>query len=530
MFLSCLALVVISSAAVAALPGHVHASGHDFNVDNGQYPLNTVEPYISDAKHPGHPFPDPPPFPPRPGRETIYSIFSRIVKAINYIDEVAALLNDSSVGVTFLAPSNKALHHPKKGKEQTQVSDERFGLRPLERTYDLGKILCRLEALDSERRRRFLEMLLRATLQYHILPRRLDVVALGDKTTHATHLTVHDALGGNPIRIRTEQKSIPPVLIINLYSHVVRPNLGASNGLIHVIDHPLFPPPSAFQELFMAPTHFSIFTSVIQRTGLTDALDFRYVPSDNESRTEGTPAVTVFAPTNKAFQSLPKDLQLFLFSPFGERVLRKLLQYHIVPDFVLHADHSFNHSSDQPSLISNRKMFDSDSEYAFQLDDEVRPGAGWIDLFKNNEIPQYNEQNTDINEGIEAHKHKKRKKPKHPKLPCPEPISLVDIILPTLYVDHPLHAHIGRFKVALPIPGDDHPYRVDTKFSVDGHKILVPDLVALNGAIHMIDVLLDPRGPRHDYETLTESHLACRRNEADIWESWQVWLRQWAGV
>ncbi len=42
--------------------------------------------------------------------------------------------------------------------------------------------------------------------------------------------------------------------------------------------------------------------------------------------------VTVFAPTNHAFQRLPKRLKFFLFSPFGERVLKKLLQYHIVPD------------------------------------------------------------------------------------------------------------------------------------------------------------------------------------------------------
>jgi len=42
--------------------------------------------------------------------------------------------------------------------------------------------------------------------------------------------------------------------------------------------------------------------------------------------------VTVFAPTNRAFEKLPRKLKLFLFSPFGERILQKLLRYHIVPD------------------------------------------------------------------------------------------------------------------------------------------------------------------------------------------------------
>ena len=56
-----------------------------------------------------------------------------------------------------------------------------------------------------------------------------------------------------------------------------------------------------------------------------------------DSTVQGSPATTVFAPTNKAFQRLPKKLRLFLFSPFGEHVLKKLLQFHIVPEFVLHS-------------------------------------------------------------------------------------------------------------------------------------------------------------------------------------------------
>jgi len=42
----------------------------------------------------------------------------------------------------------------------------------------------------------------------------------------------------------------------------------------------------------------------------------------------------VFAPTNLAFERLPRRLKLFLFSPFGGKVLEKLLRYHIVPDLV----------------------------------------------------------------------------------------------------------------------------------------------------------------------------------------------------
>ncbi|PFH47684.1 hypothetical protein AMATHDRAFT_151549 [Amanita thiersii Skay4041] len=388
--------------------------------------------------------------------------FSRVLKAVDYIDEVAALLNDTTVGLTFFAPHNKALRAPNKESSRALFFVDETA--PVD-TYDFETTLSELEDLDCqfesplgddrEERKRFLKKILRAILEYHILPRRLDVVALSDKTTHPTNLSFKGAMGGRPVRIRTEQKSIPPILVLNLYSHVVRPDMEASNGLIHVIDHPLFPPLSAFQELFMAPKYFSIFTSVIQRTGLADELDFSYKFGDDngEGYPEGSPAVTVFAPTNRAFDALPRDLQFFLFSPFGRRALKKLVQYHIVPDFVLHAGQYFN--------------------------------------FK-------------------------------PRLPCPEPISLLDITLPTLYEHHPLHAHIGKFKVALPIPGDKHPYHIKTKFSVDGYEIDLADLVALNGAIHVIDKLLDPRGPRHGYGVGHEDEVT------EPWNSWQTWLPAWA--
>jgi len=70
-------------------------------------------------------------------------------------------------------------------------------------------------------------------------------------------------------------------------------------------------------------------TSAIQRSGLTDLVDLRF---SHEKGLEGGQVVTVFAPTNRAFQRLPRKLKFFLFSPFGAKVLKKLLQYHIVPD------------------------------------------------------------------------------------------------------------------------------------------------------------------------------------------------------
>ena len=79
-------------------------------------------------------------------------------------------------------------------------------------------------------------------------------------------------------------------------------------------------------------------TSSLQRVGLTDAVEWRDVHnSDGKHTVDGSPAVTVFAPTNRAFTRLPPKLRHFLFSPFGERVLKKLLQFHVAPEVILHA-------------------------------------------------------------------------------------------------------------------------------------------------------------------------------------------------
>ena len=75
-------------------------------------------------------------------------------------------------------------------------------------------------------------------------------------------------------------------------------------------------------------------TSAIQHVNGTDAIDWHWV---RDSKTlEGSPAVTVFAPTNEAFHVLPRRLKFFLFSPFGHRALKKILAYHVVPEFIFH--------------------------------------------------------------------------------------------------------------------------------------------------------------------------------------------------
>lgn len=95
--------------------------------------------------------------------------------------------------------------------------------------------------------------------------------------------------------------------------------------------------------LYRATNDFQ--TSAIQRVGLTDNVDLRFVDKDDSldaHKIEGTSSLTFFAPVNLAFERLPPKLRLFLFSPFGHHVLRKVLEYHIVPGLVIHSGNDWS--------------------------------------------------------------------------------------------------------------------------------------------------------------------------------------------
>lgn len=88
---------------------------------------------------------------------------------------------------------------------------------------------------DKEKRKEMLKRLLRAILAYHVIPRNLDSVALGENTTYPSTLTIPGAVGGEPQRLRVQQNPLPPATTINFYSKVIRANTRASNGLSHAV-------------------------------------------------------------------------------------------------------------------------------------------------------------------------------------------------------------------------------------------------------------------------------------------------------
>lgn len=131
----------------------------------------------------------------------------------------------------------------------------------------------------------------------------------------------------------------------------------ASNGYFHTIKYPLLPPGSLFDEYYLFPEAFSTLTSAVQKLHATHYYEWEY---DVEKSKPDHPVfhgfglATNFAPDNIAFGKLPEGLKRFLFSPFGGKVLAKILMYHYVPHTLLLSEviHHEKHHEHKINLFS----------------------------------------------------------------------------------------------------------------------------------------------------------------------------------
>lgn len=147
------------------------------------------------------------------------------------------------------------------------------------------------------------------------------------------------------VRVEPSYQLLPfphPILLFNFYAKKEGPTVLAKNGVIHLINHPLLPPFTVLNDLFLAPQIFSTLTSSIQKVGLDEALlpphslvaaVMRELEHEH-GVAEGT--FTVLAPTNFAFDRLGPKVLALLMSPFprSKDVLKYLLMYHVIPDVI----------------------------------------------------------------------------------------------------------------------------------------------------------------------------------------------------
>ena len=122
--------------------------------------------------------------------------------------------------------------------------------------------------------------------------------------------------------------------------------------------------------------------------------------------------------------------------------------------------------------------------------------------------------------GDDSHDHghdDRRKGRKHPHHPAP--IYAANTTLPTLLANHTLAVHVRKYKTRLPIP--HHALDVyTTLLFVNGQRVVVADVPARNGALHVLTRLVSPH-PRH-------GEVRAEGGVYDSWADWEEWLVDWA--
>lgn len=251
--------------------------------------------------------------------------------------------------ITFFAPTNEALHPPHRGGRHLQ--DDEHTLATLSDVLETSEPWLLDDKGDDDddekkRRRKIFKMIVRAVLEYHILPFSFSGGELVHNKTYETALKIHSAIDGLPQRLRVEGTLLPPGILINWYARIVASS-EAKNGHLHAINHPLLPPASIFDEVFFTTRWASTTASAVQRVHGNRFIDYSWHHSNESGKSgfHGAPIATFYTPSNEAWERLPRDLHFFLFTRFGYRALRKVLAYHYVPhtlvlsELVHHKDH-----------------------------------------------------------------------------------------------------------------------------------------------------------------------------------------------
>jgi len=144
-----------------------------------------------------------------------------------------------------------------------------------------------------------------AILTYHVVPGKVlaaDVVKLNAAAT----------VNGQRVDIKVVGKTVE----ID-QAKVVKADIAASNGVIHVVDSVLLPSSDTIPAVAEKAGIFKTLLAAAQAAGLVEALS-------------GDKPLTVFAPTDDAFAALPKGTVESLLKPENKAKLADILKYHVV--------------------------------------------------------------------------------------------------------------------------------------------------------------------------------------------------------
>jgi len=210
------------------------------------------------------------------------SQFSTLVDALSdYPDIISALQGDGPF--TVFAPNNQAF-------QNFLDSDDRFSS---------------LDDLDAAT--------LEEVLKYHVISGQ-ELFAMNISSGNVT------TFQGEDVEITKDGNAVS----LNNNTNVTTADIDASNGVIHVIDNIILPPSLQQQSIATIATNnsdLSTLTSILTSPGFEDLLN---AASDDNS------TLTVFAPTNAAFDQLLSDLGKNDLSELPDEVVRDIIEYHML--------------------------------------------------------------------------------------------------------------------------------------------------------------------------------------------------------
>lgn len=135
---------------------------------------------------------------------------------------------------------------------------------------------------------------------------------------------------------------------INGNTRITSTNIGADNGLVHVIDYIISSPTKPLSELILEFTaaqspQFMHLYAALEKSGLTASLNRGF--EDN---------VTLFAPTDEAFEALFVKLGVSGLDDIPAETLGRILQYHLSPQRLFSQD--LREGATLPTLISGQTL------------------------------------------------------------------------------------------------------------------------------------------------------------------------------
>ncbi|NNE97935.1 MAG: fasciclin domain-containing protein [Pyrinomonadaceae bacterium] len=151
------------------------------------------------------------------------------------------------------------------------------------------------------------EMLV-SILKYHVVSGKVkakDVVKLSSAKT----------VNGQSVKIMVKHGNV----FLNGKTKVIKTDIGATNGVIHVIDGVLMPSMKKdIVDTAVSTNMFNTLVAAVKAAGLVDTL-------------KGDGPFTVLAPTDDAFKKLPAGTVETLLKPENKDMLVKILTYHVIP-------------------------------------------------------------------------------------------------------------------------------------------------------------------------------------------------------